>query len=418
MLLNAAQVVLTFIVTIVLARTLGPADYGIFAFAMALIALLSLPGEAGLQTLVLRETARGLSVSNPAIVAGVWSWALRLGVGLSASLAAAGAIGALLSGSSSVNAYLLAMLAVPMVVTTRIAAGRLRGYGKAVHAQLPEGLLRPGLFLAGVLLLAPLLVQDLSVDTVMLVQVGAIAATLVIALWMVTVLCPRVRAESASPGNRRAWLSAVLPLALLSGMQAINAQVGIVALGLLSDDAEVGRYRVAEQFSKLIILALAAVQFAVASRFSQLHAQGNREQLQRLVERSALLTSVSSIFVAVLLAAGAPWVIHHLLGEEYSAAYWPLVILCFGYVAGAVFGPVVFLLNMTGHEKSAARSAVIAAFANIVLNIVLDPHYGAVGAALAGGFSFAVWGASAAWVAYTRTGVASAPLAPGRRSSR
>ena len=95
----------------------------------------------------------------------------------------------------------------------------------------------------------------------------------------------------------------------------------------------------------------------------------------------------------VVLVIGAPaaafmiWfgedLLMALFGAEFREAALPLAILALGYLASFLFGAPGFLLNMTGHEKTAFRIYGLVAIGNIVLNASLIPILGMIGAALA-----------------------------------
>ena len=69
---------LTFILSIVLARTLGAAGYGIYSFALSIIMILSIPIQSGLPTLAVRETAKALAINNYPLIRVIASWSNRL----------------------------------------------------------------------------------------------------------------------------------------------------------------------------------------------------------------------------------------------------------------------------------------------------------------------------------------------------
>ena len=84
--LKLTSVGLVFLSTVILARMLGPADYGVYSYVYALISLLSVPSEFGLPTLVIRETASGMVRQDYAAVQGVWRWSVRMTAIISFSL--------------------------------------------------------------------------------------------------------------------------------------------------------------------------------------------------------------------------------------------------------------------------------------------------------------------------------------------
>jgi len=69
---------LTLTVSVLLARFLGPVEYGIYAFAFAAVTLLAIPVQMGLPLLVVRETAAGRAREDPGLVNGIWRWSARI----------------------------------------------------------------------------------------------------------------------------------------------------------------------------------------------------------------------------------------------------------------------------------------------------------------------------------------------------
>jgi O-antigen/teichoic acid export membrane protein len=60
-----------------------------------------------------------------------------------------------------------------------------------------------------------------------------------------------------------------------------------------------------------------------------------------------------------------------------------MLVLAVGFLARAAVGPAELLLNMLGEQRSCAAILVLAAAADIALGLILVPHYGIVGAAIA-----------------------------------
>ncbi|MGZ5441413.1 MAG: hypothetical protein ACXW5U_03935 [Thermoanaerobaculia bacterium] len=92
-----------------------------------------------------------------------------------------------------------------------------------------------------------------------------------------------------------------------------------------------------------------------------------------------------------------------LFGAEFEAGTVPLMILCCSQLVNVLFGSVAVILNMTGNEGMTARGVGIAAVTNIVLNLLLMPTYGVVGAACASLVSMITWNMVLAWSATRRT---------------
>ena len=79
--------------------------------------------------------------------------------------------------------------------------------------------------------------------------------------------------------------------------------------------------------------------------------------------------------------------------------------LAVGQMVNALCGPVMYLLNMTGHEQSARRTMTLAALANALGNLVLIPWLGIEGSAWATTGSMVFWNAWALVAVYRKTGI-------------
>ena len=67
---------LGFLLTLVLARVLSPAGYGVYSFILALITLLAIPAQMGVPEVVVRETAKFHASENWQTLNGLWRWSL------------------------------------------------------------------------------------------------------------------------------------------------------------------------------------------------------------------------------------------------------------------------------------------------------------------------------------------------------
>jgi O-antigen/teichoic acid export membrane protein len=145
---------------------------------------------------------------------------------------------------------------------------------------------------------------------------------------------------------------------------------------------DVAIYYAATKLSSLVAFIFFSVAAAAAHRFTQFHVSGRREDLAaffRLMLRWTFLPSLAMAGVLVIL--GRPLL--ELFGEGFAAGYPALVILLLGLMARASIGPVEKLLTMLGQQSVCALVYALAFLANIGLNLVMVPHLGLTGAAVA-----------------------------------
>lgn len=72
---------------IVLVRVLGPEQYGIYSYVLAIVSILAIPAMFGLSSLVVRETAKAEVKQEWGKMRGLWFWANSLTASLSIIIA-------------------------------------------------------------------------------------------------------------------------------------------------------------------------------------------------------------------------------------------------------------------------------------------------------------------------------------------
>lgn len=414
---KVANTLLAFLLAVVLARSLGPKGYGVYAFAFALLTLLAIPAQAGLPQLVVRETAKAHALEDWSLMQGIWRWSTRFIFMF--SLVLVFFVGSILwFGEAWINSdrrstLLAGLLLVPLIALCLARGSALRGLGRVVRGQVPGNVVRPGLLILLLLMVAWIFPEHVfTPQNVMLLHVLASLIALVFVTVMLKNEQPNALCKVKYPREERVyWRRAALPLALVAGLQLINSQADIVLLGLIREDAEVGVYRVVVQMGNLVIFGLVAINQALHPHFAALYSSGELIKLQRLVTISArAILALALIPVGLFLFAGQP-ILGLIFGAEYIIGAMALAILAMGQLSNAAFGSVGALLNMTGHERDTMRGMMIAIVLNIVLNLTLIPRFGMAGAATATAVSFFVWNAILWFYVRRRLGIESSGFA-------
>jgi O-antigen/teichoic acid export membrane protein len=403
-----------FVTAIVLARFLGPSDYGTYTFVMALVGFLTIPSELGIPGLAVREVAVANARKDWGHMRG---FILRAHQGialLSVALVTAGAVALFLLGDRldpvKRQCLWLALALVPLISLGALRSAMLRGLRKVLLGQLPEQVIRPTVLLLAILVVVWFGRSELSPQAVVSAQ---IVATAVAFGWGLAVFIRNRPADlGLSPPIFRTteWIKSAVPFGLSAALMLINGRTDVLVLGLFRDDAEVGIYRVAVQLALPVIFALQAVNAIQAPHIAHLYATGDMKRLQKLITRSSqAILAIAAPTVVVLLVFGKP-LIALLFGAEYVAAYVPLTILATGQLVNAGMGSVASLLNMTGHERDTTRIIMMAATLNLTLNFVLTPLLGIVGAAMATAATLVTWNVVMWRTVRKRIGIKASPF--------
>ncbi|KPV39263.1 hypothetical protein AN478_12020 [Thiohalorhabdus denitrificans] len=400
-----------FVTAVMLARMLGPQGYGIYAYVTSLVTLMAIPAQFGLPTLVVRETAQAQVKEQWGVMRGLWRWASLTAILF--SLAVAG-IGLLLAwfffghySNIQLATFYGGLALIPLIALGKLRGAALRGLRYGVWGQIPERVLRPILFIAflgGANIFLPQ--GALGASEAMMLNVVAVALTFLVGALLLNHNKPRELLKKPVPEYRiKGWLGAVGPFALLSGTQLIMKNTDILLIGALGTIEEVGYYRVAVQGSLLLVFALEAINMIIAPHFTHLFHRGDYQKIQQLVTWSIRASLAFAFPFLLIFAFLGREILGFVFGSPYTEAYSPLLILSFGQLINAAFGPVGSLLNMTGNEKDTAKWLGVAALLNVGLNLILIPLWGIVGAAVGTAVSFILWNVLLSRVVRERLGV-------------
>jgi O-antigen/teichoic acid export membrane protein len=182
-----------------------------------------------------------------------------------------------------------------------------------------------------------------------------------------------------------------LPMLMTTSMSFFVAKTGVIMLGIFESEAQVGYYSVAVSLATLAAFTLQVINSMSASKYSELYHSGNIDELFHVARKSAKLIFWTSAPVLLCLVVFGSSIISLLYGESFSVAYPALLILTFGQFVNAVSGSTGMFLNMTGHQIALRNMMAGAVVINLLLNILLTPAYGMIGAATAGMVSMAFW---------------------------
>jgi O-antigen/teichoic acid export membrane protein len=380
---------------LILARMLGVEGYGVYAYAFAVMSLLMVVAEAGVPTLLMRETAASCGRKEWGLLKGALSRSVQF-----VSFTSTGVVLIGLTvlwwrshylSSTAFYTMLFMLFLLPFAALTKITAHAIRGLQQILFSQVVELLLRPLLVLlivSSVFICFPALRKP---QYAMSFQLFSAVISLGVAIWFLNRILPQKIKTSPSQYRNRRWLKSALPFTLIGGAGIINSQTDIIMLGWIKSAEQVGIYRAAIQGALLTVFGLQAVNTVIAPQFARLYAKGDMAHLQQLVTESARMILLTALPIAFILIFAGDFIVVLLFGADFSASNTPLVILTVGQLTNVFFGSVGYLLNMTGYEKDTARSLWMTAVLNVLLNLILIPKFGINGAAIATSLSTAAW---------------------------
>jgi O-antigen/teichoic acid export membrane protein len=181
------------------------------------------------------------------------------------------------------------------------------------------------------------------------------------------------------------WVVALMSVAL----ETLN-QIEVILLGVLESNAQSALFAAAQRLSSLAVLGMTAIVIVTGPRIAAAFHGGDRHGLARLAQVSARLCFGSTLALAAGLLVAGPWLLQ-LWGEEFTTAAPVLNILLIGALANAATGSAGYLTILTGHERVALGILVTTLVLTLVLEWLLIPQFGAIGAAAGSVFGITFW---------------------------
>jgi O-antigen/teichoic acid export membrane protein len=385
---------LALLVSVLLARLLGPAPLGRYYEVVAWIILIGTVVRSGWAPMLVREVAALRELQRYAELRGLIRTVLRIVAAISLAAAALFlAVSWFVAGRETFELFLVGSPIAVLLATSSLRQAVTRGMGRPLLGLICENLTRPGIQLIGLAALASGLVAVYPTPLATLVTfLIAIAASAVLAFFLQRRLMGEtVTGESPRLPPRSEWWTPFLRMAAMGWAQALNQQIGTIILSGLSSDVEIAHFRIAQQLSLLVAFGSTVVTTLYAQDFSRLFVRGDLRGIEKLASKTALIGGATALAIGSVFLLGGPWLLARVYGSAFAPAYASLVILIAGQLINAILGPVTLVLVASRNETIAMIAHLLAVTANILLCVLLVPWWGAMGAALGSSAALALW---------------------------
>lgn len=363
------------LVLFVSARVLGPEGFGRLSFATALVAVMGSMSTLGANAIVVRELVRrpgdGTRIMEATLL-------LLLAGGCGGALLSIAA-GLALQREDSVTLAATGLLALALVFK---ASDAFRYWFEARVEARPLVLVDNTVFILAALVKVGTVLWTRSVVALALVSLlEAIATSAALAL-----LYRRRTGVAPLPRGGTRELLGILrqcwPLALSALSVMIYMRLDQLMLAQMAGSGPLGIYSAALRLSELwyfIPMAVSASVYPSLIRLREADGAEYHRRLESLIRKMAGLAVL--IAIAVTLLRGP------IVGLVYGPAYaeagailavhvWTGVFVCMGVLSSNWY-------IIEGLQKVALARTLFGAAVNVVLNLVLIPRHGALGAAIA-----------------------------------
>ncbi len=217
--------------------------------------------------------------------------------------------------------------------------------------------------------------------------VGSAVNSIIGLMLFIIIIYPSIPKRTSKPLPIRAGLSKLihfgLPLVVLGGMMIIYQWTDTLCLTVFTEVKYISWYNIAFGMVAMTMVFSQTLNTTFFPIVSELNAKKKHQTLLKAYHLLIkILAHITNILIIGMIAL-SPQIIILLYGAEYLPAAYPFLILAvwglirpFGILSGAI--PIGM-----GKTKINAKVAVLTAGSNLILNLILIPFYGMIGAAIA-----------------------------------
>ena len=385
---------LGFIGRIILVRYITQTEYGIYCLALVIISIFVTISTLGLGEGSTRYIAYFRGKKEEGKVKGVISSSLKIAIIASISLAA---ISFFISDFISVNIFhtlelstplKIFSIAIPFTVLINVFIAIFRGFDRVDARVYFQDILRPVLYL---LFLIAVVLFGLSFIGMIYAYVSSIAITCTVLVIYIVKKSPlSIGKTGVANSMTKELLIFSAPLLAVGMLWMVMSWADTLMLGYFKTPDVVGVYNAALPLAGLLSMTLSSMNFIYIPIISQLYSKNLINELKRsyiILTKWIFLMTLPIFFVLFLF----PDVVLNLLfGSRYIGAAVALQILAFGFFINISLGFTGNTLLVLGKTNFLMWTFVISAIINIILNMVLIPPMGIIGASIASAFSLIV----------------------------
>jgi O-antigen/teichoic acid export membrane protein len=384
-LVRVGSAVLALVSQVLLARWMGRFEFGIYIYVWTWVLMIGALADLGLSSAARRFIPEYIEHKAFDRLRGFLSGSRWLASAIATAFGALGALGVFMArpwlDTYEVIPLYLACATLPIYGLVQVQAGIAQSYNWPNLALMPFYVWRQLLL---TVLMGAAWVFGLQTDAVTAMLI-ALATAWIVTIGQLFVLNRHLRAKvEAGPKAHepRTWLSTSFPMFMVEAFYTILTYVDILVLEHMRSPDEVAVYYAAARILAIVAFVYFAIAGATTHRFTEYHVSGNRERLAQFFAETIRWTFWPSLAACVLiLAFGYPLL--ELFGPNFGSGYPVMFILACGMLARAAIGPAERLLSMLGERKPCAVVYAVAFAVNLTLCVILIPHFGIAGAAIA-----------------------------------
>ena len=369
---------------VVLARSLGADDAGVFYLGVAIVSVVSIVSLLGIDNGSVRHAA-------PLAAKSAWDdlAALYKKAGLIVAMSSLAAAAIIYFSAPWVATGIFSMpelveplrylgWSLPAISLTVLTSRYLQSVKRPAVALFFQSAAVPVVLLL-VMLAIPI---DWQIDNIIVAYPLSALLALVICLIVWLQCAPILGAAKSRYDLHGLYRSsrALLPANIVN--RVVLKWSAVLFLGIWGSTVEIAWFTAARALAALISFAILPVNTMLAPKIAVLAANNENARLFRLAQRATVLIALIALPVVIPIAIAPNWVMS-IYGSEFIGSGSFLLVLALGQVINVLTGPVQSVLVMTGNEVAHRKASYIGGAVYLASCVTLIPAYGGMGAAWA-----------------------------------
>ncbi|MHA2283345.1 MAG: flippase [Promethearchaeota archaeon] len=382
---------ISFLYTITVTRILGVKSYGIFMLALAVVNFAGVFGRIGLELGAVRYISLYNGMGDKARVKGAIISSLKISCFMSVIMI----ITLLIAEPIIINIFdnnqlgpLIQTLSIsiPFLSIMIIALHASQGFKIMKYTVYARNLFWPASNLLLVLIFSLI---GLNLAGVVMAQITSVFLTSILSIYFIFKAFPDIKDTKAILETKK-LIRFSTPLLTTSLVLFLIMWTDTLMLGHFRSLHEVGIYNAATKIPLLIATVTISFNTIFSPIISDLY---NKREMQKLETLFKIVTrwrfSLSILFFLLMVLFSKE--IMSIFGQEFIEGLYPMIIIAFAYLVSAWAGPVGQILTMSGRQDIMMYNNLLLCFLNVVLNYLLIPYFGIIGAAVASGISLIIF---------------------------
>ncbi|EDY35505.1 MatE family [Aciduliprofundum boonei T469] len=364
---------LAFIYFAYMVRYLGPANYGIIAFALALNGIFGVITNFGLDPLIVREVARNKTIAKKYLSNGV---ALKILFGLLTFLSIALVVN--IVGYPIVTKKVVYLITISTIIAAvnNIFYDIYQAFEQLEYKSLSQVITST----FSLLLVFAAIIMNLNVIyfAIIYVFVGVIALGYNVVIVTLKFIKPKIEIDLKfwKENLREAW-----PFAISSVFVAIYFWIDSIMLSYMKGNEVVGVYNAAYRLVYLLLIIPGIYFQAVYPVLSKAYVS-SLKKLKFIYIRSLKYFAILGIYIGIITILFGDKIILWIFGEQYLPSVPALKILIWAVVMSFMAFSPYYTLNSINKQIIYTKITALGALLNFVMNIYAILRWSYIGASV------------------------------------